>query len=169
MGLASMDEVALCLRFIDLLRQDLLLLLLVGEGMAEASCCPLRLVETVPPRPPPFIPPDTGMDLTDSLSFPLAYCRGLLLSMLLKLWLRRFRLEGPGLLEPPLPAAGTLEGPGNLVFFFCGELIPLCPGGGLAYRAVRLDVCMSCDLRLLWGELLLLLGVVCWLSSTRDW
>lgn len=62
-GLASMDEVALCLRFIDLLRQDLLT---VGEGMAEASCCPLRLVGTVPPRPLPFIPPGTGMPLTAS-------------------------------------------------------------------------------------------------------
>lgn len=48
------------------------------------------------------------------LSLPLAYCRGLLLSMLLKLWLRRLRLEDPGLLETPLPAAETLEGPGNL-------------------------------------------------------
>lgn len=48
------------------------------------------------------------------LSLPLAYCRGLLLSMLLKLWLRRLRLDEPGLLEAPLPAAGTLEGPGNL-------------------------------------------------------
>lgn len=48
------------------------------------------------------------------LSLPLAYCRGLLLSMLLKLWLRRLRLEDPGLLETPLPAAGTLEGPGSL-------------------------------------------------------
>lgn len=63
MGLASMDEVALCLRFMDLLRQDLLA---VGEGMAEASCCPLRLVVTVPPIPLPFIPPGAGMPLTAS-------------------------------------------------------------------------------------------------------
>lgn len=63
MGLASMDEVALCLRFMDLLRQDLLA---VGEGMAEASCCPLRLVVTVPPTPLPFIPPGAGMPLTAS-------------------------------------------------------------------------------------------------------
>lgn len=62
-GLASMDEVALCLRFMDLLRQDLPA---VGEGMAEASCCPLRLVVTVPPRPLPFIPPGPGMPLTAS-------------------------------------------------------------------------------------------------------
>lgn len=48
------------------------------------------------------------------LSLPLVYCRGLLLSMLLKLWLRRLRLDDPGLLEAPLPAAGTREGPGNL-------------------------------------------------------
>lgn len=48
------------------------------------------------------------------LSLPLAYWRGLLLSMLLKLWLRRLRFDEPGLLEAPLPAAGTLEGPGNL-------------------------------------------------------
>lgn len=34
--------------------------------------------------------------------------------MLLKLWLRRLRFDDPGLLEAPLPAAGTLEGPGNL-------------------------------------------------------
>lgn len=34
--------------------------------------------------------------------------------MLLKLWLRRLRLDEPGLLEAPLPAAGTREGPGNL-------------------------------------------------------
>lgn len=47
-------------------------------------------------------------------SLPLAYWRGLFLSMLLKLWLRRLRLDEPGLLEAPLPAAGTLEGPGNL-------------------------------------------------------
>lgn len=60
-GLASMDEVALCLRFMDLLRQDLQA---VGEGMAEASCCPLRLVVTVPPLP--FIPPGAGMPLTAS-------------------------------------------------------------------------------------------------------
>lgn len=64
-GLASMDEVALCLRFIDLLRQDLPV---VGEGMAEASCCPLRLVGTVPPIPLPFIPPGTGMPLTASVA-----------------------------------------------------------------------------------------------------
>lgn len=69
-GLASMDEVALCLRFMDLLRQDLPA---VGEGMAEASCCPLRLVGTVPPIPLPFIPPGAGIPLTDSLSLPLAY------------------------------------------------------------------------------------------------
>lgn len=62
-GLASMDEVALCLRFMDLLRQDLPA---VGEGMAEASCCPLRLVGTVPPIPLPFIPPGAGIPLTDS-------------------------------------------------------------------------------------------------------
>lgn len=62
-GLASMDEVALCLRFMDLLRQDLPA---VGEGMAEASCCPLRLVGTVPPIPLPFMPPGTGMPLTAS-------------------------------------------------------------------------------------------------------
>lgn len=62
-GLASMDEVALCLRFMDLLRQDLPA---VGEGMAEASCCPLRLVVTVPPIPLPFIPPGAGMPLTAS-------------------------------------------------------------------------------------------------------
>lgn len=35
--------------------------------------------------------------------------------MLLKLWLRRLRLDEPGLLEAPLPAAGTREGPGNLM------------------------------------------------------
>lgn len=109
-----MEEVALCLRFMDLLRQDLEEA--VGEGMEEASCCPLRLGESPPLREPPFRPLDTGMVLTDSRSFPLAYCRGLLLSMLLKLWLLRLRLEG--LLEAPLPAAGTREGPGNLVFFF---------------------------------------------------
>lgn len=160
-GLASMDEVALCLRFIDLLRHDLPE---EGEGIAEASCCPLRLVGTVPPIPLPFIPPGTGMPLTASLSLPLAYWRGLLLSMLLKLWLRRLRLEEPRFLEAPLPAAGTLEGPGNLVFFFCGDPIPLWPGG-LAYRAVRLD-CISCVLRLLADDAVLL---VCWLSSTRDW
>lgn len=62
-GLASMDEVALCLRFMDLLRQDLPA---VGEGMAEASCCPLRLVGTVPPIPLPFIPPGVGIPLTAS-------------------------------------------------------------------------------------------------------
>lgn len=62
-GLASIDEVALCLRFMDLLRQDLPA---VGEGMAEASCCPLRLVGTVAPTPLPFIPPVTGMALTAS-------------------------------------------------------------------------------------------------------
>lgn len=62
-GLASMDEVALCLRFMDLLRQDLPA---VGEGMAEASCCPLRLVVTVPPIPLPFMPPGAGMPLTAS-------------------------------------------------------------------------------------------------------
>lgn len=160
-GLASMDDVALCLRFMDLLRQDLPT---VGEGMAEASCCPLRLVGTVPPAPLPFIPLATGMLLTASLSLPLAYWRGLFLSMLLKLWLRRFRLEEPGLREAPLPAAGTLDGPGNLVFFFCGDPNPLWPGG-LAYRAVRLD-CISCVLRLLVDEAALL---VCWLSSTSDW
>lgn len=50
------------------------------------------------------------------LSLPLAYCSGLLLSILLKLWLLRFRFEEPWalLLLLPLPAAGTLEGPGNL-------------------------------------------------------
>lgn len=63
MGLASIDDVALCLRFIDLLRQDLLAL---GEGMAEASCCPLRLVVTVPPVPLPFIPPGEGRPLAAS-------------------------------------------------------------------------------------------------------
>lgn len=84
--------------------------------------------------------------------------------MLLKLWLRRLRLDEPGLLEAPLPAAGTLEGPGNLVFFFCGDPIPLWPGG-LAYRAVRLD-CMSCVLTLPADGAAL---PVCWLSSTRDW
>lgn len=52
--------------------------------------------------------------LDSPLSLPLAYWRGLPLSMLLKLWLRRLRLDDPGLLEAPLPAAGTLEGPGNL-------------------------------------------------------
>lgn len=57
MGLASIEDVALCLRFMDLLRQDLLVL---GEGMAEASCCPLRLVVTVPPIELPFIPPAAG-------------------------------------------------------------------------------------------------------------
>lgn len=57
MGLASIEDVALCLRFMDLLRQDLLAL---GEGMAEASCCPLRLVVTVPPTELPFIPPADG-------------------------------------------------------------------------------------------------------------
>ncbi len=62
-GLASMDEVALCLRFIDLLRQDLPA---VGEGMAEASCCPLRLVGTVPPIPLPFMPLGAGIPLTAS-------------------------------------------------------------------------------------------------------
>lgn len=62
-GLASMDEVALCLRFMDLLRQDLPVL---GEGMAEASCCPLRLVGTAPPIPLPFIPPGAGIPLTAS-------------------------------------------------------------------------------------------------------
>lgn len=62
-GLASMDEVALCLRFMDLLRQDLPA---VGEGMAEASCCPLRLVGTVPPILLPFIPPGAGIPLTAS-------------------------------------------------------------------------------------------------------
>lgn len=59
-GLASMEEVALCLRFMDLLRQDFPA---VGEGMAEASCCPLRLVGTIPL---PFIPLDTGIPLTAS-------------------------------------------------------------------------------------------------------
>lgn len=59
-GLASMEEVALCLRFMDLLRQDFPA---VGEGMAEASCCPLRLVGTIPL---PFIPLDTGMPLNVS-------------------------------------------------------------------------------------------------------
>lgn len=62
-GLASMDDVALCLRFMDLLRQDLPT---VGEGIAEASCCPLRLVVTVPPIPLPFIPPAAGIPLTAS-------------------------------------------------------------------------------------------------------
>lgn len=62
-GFASMDDVALCLRFMDLLRQDLPA---VGEGMAEASCCPLRLVGTVPPIPLPFIPPGVGIPLTAS-------------------------------------------------------------------------------------------------------
>lgn len=66
-GLGSMDEVALCLRFMDLLRQDLPA---VGEGMAEASCCPLRLAVTEPPEPArlpvPFIPPGTETPLTDS-------------------------------------------------------------------------------------------------------
>lgn len=69
-GLASMDEVALCLRFMDLLRHDLPA---EGEGIAEASCCPLRLVGTIPPIPLPFIPLGTGMPLTASLSLPLAY------------------------------------------------------------------------------------------------
>lgn len=55
-----MEEVALCLRFMDLLRQDFPA---VGEGMAEASCCPLRLVGTIPL---PFIPLDTGMPLNVS-------------------------------------------------------------------------------------------------------
>lgn len=62
-GLASMDDVALCLRFIDLLRHDFPA---VGEGMAEASCCPLRLVGTIPPILLPFIPLETGMPLTVS-------------------------------------------------------------------------------------------------------
>lgn len=131
-----MEEVALCFRFMDLLLHDL-----VGEGMEEEiSCWPLRLLGTEPPPEQlPFIPPGNGIPLNASLSFPLAYCRGLLLSMLLKLWLRRLRLEDPELLEAPLPAAGTLEGPGNLD-------------------------CMSA-VRLLEAEELLL----CWLSSTRDW
>lgn len=60
-GLASIDEVALCLRFMDLLRQDFPV---VGEGIAEASCCPLWLVETIPPLP--FIPLGTGIALTAS-------------------------------------------------------------------------------------------------------
>ena len=64
-GLASMDEVALGLRFMDLLRQDFPA---VGEGMAEASCCPLRLVVTVPPIPLPFIPPGAGIPLTASIT-----------------------------------------------------------------------------------------------------
>lgn len=55
------------------------------------------------------------LPLDSPLSLPLAYCRGLPLSMLLKLWLRRLRLDEPGLLEAPLPAAGTREGPGNLM------------------------------------------------------
>lgn len=46
-------------------------------------------------------------------SFPFAYCGGLFLSMLLKLWLLRFKLEAPWTLVL-LPAAGTLEGPGSL-------------------------------------------------------
>lgn len=58
-----MDEVALCLRFMDLLRQDLPA---VGEGMAEASCCPLRLVGTVPPTLLPFMPLGAGIPLTAS-------------------------------------------------------------------------------------------------------
>lgn len=62
-GLANIEDVALCLRFIDLLRQDLPP---GGEGMAEASCCPLRLVGTAPLMLPPFIPLGTGMPLTAS-------------------------------------------------------------------------------------------------------
>lgn len=75
MGLrASMEEVALCFRFMDLLRQDLPA---DGEGMAEPSWCPLLLegmgAMPVPdvPRPPPvpalpFMLPATGMPLIDS-------------------------------------------------------------------------------------------------------
>lgn len=55
-----MEEVALCFMFMDLLRQDLLA---VGEGMAEASCCPLRLVGT---GAPPFMLPGRGMLFADS-------------------------------------------------------------------------------------------------------
>lgn len=65
------------------------------------------------PSTSPSLALKTNM-LPSPLSLPLAYWRGLLLSMLLKLWLRRLRLDEPGLLEAPLPAAGTLEGPGNL-------------------------------------------------------
>lgn len=49
-------------------------------------------------------------------SFPFAYCGGLFLSMLLKLWLLRFKLEAPWTLVL-LPAAGTLEGPGSLEWY----------------------------------------------------
>lgn len=57
---ASMDEVALCFRFMDLLRQ---VFPAVGEGMAEASCCPLVLEGT---EPLPFMLPGRGMPFTDS-------------------------------------------------------------------------------------------------------
>lgn len=122
---ANMEEVALCLRFMDLLRQDFEA---VGEGMAEPSWFTLALEGIAVALELPFMPPTRGMPLTDSLSLPLAYCRGLLLSILLKLWLLRLRLDEPWDLAP-LPAVGTRDGPGNLVLFFWPTPIPLCPGG----------------------------------------
>lgn len=58
---ASIDEVALCFMFMDLLRQ---VFPAVGEGMAEASCCPLVLEGT---EPLPFMLPGRGMPFTDSV------------------------------------------------------------------------------------------------------
>ncbi len=59
---ASIDEVALCFMFMDLLRQ---VFPAVGEGMAEASCCPLVLEGT---EPLPFMLPGRGMPFTVSVS-----------------------------------------------------------------------------------------------------
>lgn len=58
---ANMDEVALCFMFMDLLRQ---VFPAAGEGIAEASCCPLVLEGT---EPLPFILPGRGMPFTDSV------------------------------------------------------------------------------------------------------
>lgn len=60
---ANMDEVALCFTFMDLLRQ---VFPAVGEGKAEASCCPLVLEGT---DPLPFILPGRGMPFTDSMQW----------------------------------------------------------------------------------------------------
>lgn len=59
---ASIDEVALCFMFMDLLRQ---VFPAVGEGMAEASCCPLVLEGTEPLL---FMLSGRGMPFTDSVS-----------------------------------------------------------------------------------------------------
>ena len=59
----SMEEVALCLRFMDLLRHDLPA---VGEGMAEPSWCPLGLEGIAAAPALPFMLPTRAMPLTDS-------------------------------------------------------------------------------------------------------